>query len=417
MMLHQFTFKNFKSFRQEVTLDLTASALKELPTDVVTDVLHERVLKLAALYGANASGKSNVIHALSVMTDVVLTSFADEDALKKITPYWFEAPSVPTEFSVLFSTRTNIYQYGFSATQQVVTEEYLYQRDKSKVGEQYLEIFDRTDAGIVGSLTEQAEVQTLAKLITKKSLLLSALSRLEIPVIREVADWFRALRIVDYGNQQDEVTKTARFRSRQSLSPMIALLTDPQEKQKFEQFVQAVDVGIAQLGVVQDDFADENEARQRVVSYHRNPTTGELLQTPISAESSGTRKMLWLYVDLKQTLDEGGTVVVDELDAKLHPLLLRYILILFHDAQINPRGAQLIFTTQELFTLDKTNFRRDEVWFVDKNSAGMSDLYSLDSVKVNGNQKVRNDASYGKDYILGKFRATPRLKPLGSRDE
>ncbi len=409
MMLHQFTFKNFKSFRQEVTLDLTASALKELPTDVVTDVLHERVLKLAALYGANASGKSNVIHALSVMTDVVLTSFADEDALKKVTPYWFEDPSVPTEFSVLFSTRTNIYQYGFSTTKQAVTEEYLYQRDKSKVGEQYLEIFDRTDTGIVGSLTEQAEVQTLAKLITKKSLLLSALSRLEIPIIREVADWFRALRIVDYGNPQNEVTKTARFRSRQSLSPMIALLTDPQEKQKFEQFVQAVDVGIAQLGVVQDDFADENEARQRVVSYHRNPTTGELLQTPISAESSGTRKMLWLYVDLKQTLDEGGTVIVDELDAKLHPLLLRYILILFHDAQINPRGAQLIFTTQELFTLDKTNFRRDEVWFVDKNPAGMSDLYSLDSVKVNGNQKVRNDASYGKDYILGRYGAVPHL--------
>ncbi|WP_125765336.1 AAA family ATPase [Levilactobacillus mulengensis] len=408
-MLHQFTFKNFKSFRQEVTLDLTASALKELPTDVVTDVLHERVLKLAALYGANASGKSNVIHALSVMTDVVLTSFADEDALKKVTPYWFEDPSVPTEFSVLFSTRTNIYQYGFSTTKQAVTEEYLYQRDKSKVGEQYLEIFDRTDTGIVGSLTEQAEVQTLAKLITKKSLLLSALSRLEIPIIREVADWFRALRIVDYGNPQNEVTKTARFRSRQSLSPMIALLTDPQEKQKFEQFVQAVDVGIAQLGVVQDDFADENEARQRVVSYHRNPTTGELLQTPISAESSGTRKMLWLYVDLKQTLDEGGTVIVDELDAKLHPLLLRYILILFHDAQINPRGAQLIFTTQELFTLDKTNFRRDEVWFVDKNPAGMSDLYSLDSVKVNGNQKVRNDASYGKDYILGRYGAVPHL--------
>ncbi|WP_204121313.1 MULTISPECIES: AAA family ATPase [Levilactobacillus] len=409
-MLHQFTFKNFKSFRQEVTLDLTASSLKELPTDVVTDILHERVLKLAALYGANASGKSNVIHALSVMTAVVLTSFADEDALKKVTPYWFEDPSVPTEFSVLFSTRTNIYQYGFSATKQAVTEEYLYQRDKSKVGEQYLEIFDRTDAGIVGSLTEQVEVQTLAKLITKKSLLLSALSRLEIPVIREVADWFRALRIVDYGNPQNEVTKTARFRSRQSLSPMIALLTDPQEKQKFEQFVQAVDVGIAQLGVVQDDFADDNEARQRVVSYHRNPTTGELLQTPISAESSGTRKMLWLYVDLKQTLDEGGTVVVDELDAKLHPLLLRYILILFHDAQINPRGAQLIFTTQELFTLDKTNFRRDEVWFVDKNPAGMSDLYSLDSVKVNGNQKVRNDASYGKDYILGRYGAVPHLK-------
>lgn len=86
---------------------------------------------------------------------------------------------------------------------------------------------------------------------------------------------------------------------------------------------------------------------------------------------------------------------------------------MFHDPTLNPKGAQLIFTTQELFTLDKDNFRRDEVWFVNKDENGRSDLYSLDTIRLDEGKKVRNDASYGKDYILGKFRATPMLKRLG----
>lgn len=413
-MLHQFTFKNYRSFRDEVTLDLTASAMKELPTDVVTDVLHERVLKLAAMYGANASGKSNVIKAFRAMATAVLSSFSDEEALLKIEPYWFSEAIEPTEFSVLFSTQSDIFQYGFSCAQGAVIEEYLYQRDKDRIGEQYRLIFDRSATGISGEIATQAEVQTLGQLIEPETLLLSALARLNLPIIKTVDAWFRHVRVIDYDDPRGEVTKGSRLNADRAQNPLVPLLEDPQEKGRFEAFVQAVDVGIAGLGLVsvENDLA-ESKPQQRVVAYHRNPKTGELMQTPIAAESSGTRKMLMLYVDLKQVLDQGQTLLIDELDAKLHPLLLRYVLIMFHDPEINPRGAQLIFTTQELFTLDKDNFRRDEVWFVNKDEKGVSDLYALDSIRIDDGKKVRNDASYGKDYILGKFKATPNLKRLG----
>ena len=418
-MLHQFTFKNYRSFRDGVTLDLTASAIKELPADVVTDVQHERVLKLAAMYGANASGKSNVIKAFRAMATAVLSSFSDDAALRKIEPYWFSEVTEPTEFSVLFSTQSDIFQYGFSCVQGAVIEEYLYQRDKERIGEQYRLIFDRSATGISGEIATQAEVQTLGQLIEPETLLLSALARLNLPTIKAVDAWFRHVRVIDYGDPRGEVTKGSRLNADRPQNPLVALLEDSREKKRFEAFVRAVDVGIAGLGLVslESDLAHEGQPQQRVVACHRNPKTGKLRQTPIAAESSGTRKMLMLYVDLKQVLDQGQTLLIDELDAKLHPLLLRYILIMFHDPALNPRGAQLIFTTQELFTLDKDNFRRDEVWFVNKDEDGVSDLYALDSIRIDDWKKVRNDASYGKDYILGKFKATPNLKRLGEMNE
>lgn len=126
--------------------------------------------------------------------------------------------------------------------------------------------------------------------------------------------------------------------------------------------------------------------------------------------------MLMLYVDLKQILDTGGTIFIDELDAKLHPLLIRYIIIMFHDDKLNPNHAQLIFSTQEVFTLDKDNLRRDEIWFTDKDKNGVSELYSLDSYVDDDNKKIRNDASYGKDYILGRYKSIPSLKRMEDID-
>lgn len=410
-MLHQLTIKNFKSFKNEVTLDLTATSLKELPRDVVTDVLHERILKLAALYGANASGKTNVIAALKVMKALVKMSFVSEEFQKQVTPYWFSSPQEPTEFSVLFSTKTNIFQYGFGYLNGVVTEEFLYQRDKSKVAEHYLKILERDSSEVTGSLMSEKVVQAISPAIGEGTLYLSALANLNIPVIREVSDWFNQLEIKDYGNPRMEALRLGSFHGRAANS-MIQLLQNPREKVQFEAFSRAIDVGIAKLGVVEESLPDEEVTRFRVVTYHRNPQTGKLRETSINDESSGTRKMLILYVDLKRTLNSGGTLLVDELDAKLHPLLLRYVLLMFHSEEINPRGAQLIFTTQELFTLDKDNFRRDEVWFVNKDEDGVSDLYSLDTIELPDGKKVRNDATYGKDYILGEFQAIPNLKPL-----
>lgn len=418
-MLHQFTFKNYRSFKNEVTLDLLATAIKEHPNDVVTDVMDEKVLKVAAIYGANASGKSNVISAFNVMKRLVIGSFRQGINTKvRVEPYWFEEEEVPTQFSVLFSINQDIFQYGFSISKDTIIEEYLYMRDRSLKKEAYSELFSRVGEKISGELVEHLEVSNILELIESDTLIVSVLSKLKIDYIRTVYEWFRTVRIVDYGNPTREMSSFHRLRGGMFHTPLILLLEDELEKKQIEKFIKAIDVGISKLGVIEENeiIGDEELNNKRIVSYHRNPNTDELVATPIINESSGTLKMLMLYVDIKNILDGGGTLFVDELDAKLHPLLIRYIIIMFHDKKLNPKNAQLIFSTQEVFTLDKENLRRDEIWFTDKNRTGESDLYSLVSYIDDDDKKIRNDASYGKDYILGKYKSIPSLKRMEDID-
>ena len=423
-MLHQFTFKNFKSFKEETTLDMLASSIKEHPHDVVTDMMEEKVLKVAAIYGANASGKSNVIEAFAAMKNMVLYSFRQNIFSTKndIEPHWFEEKNVPTEFNVIFSTEGDIYQYGFSVLEGVINEEYLYQRDKKVKKEAYIELFSKHGETLSGELLSSIGTQNILELIEEDTLLISVISKLKIPFAQNVFDWFKDVRIIDYGNPRKELGLSHFTRGNVIGNPLLKLLENEAEKKKLEKFIQAIDVGIDKLGIVQDilneDSLSERSTRElkRIVTYHKNPKTKELLMTPLESESSGTLKMLTLYVDLKTVLDSGGTIFVDELDAKLHPLLIRYIIIMFHDEKMNPNHAQLIFSTQEIFTLDKDNFRRDEIWFVDKNDEGVSELYSLADYVDDEDKKVRNDASYGKDYILGRYKSIPTLRRIEDID-
>ncbi|MCP0887132.1 ATP-binding protein [Ligilactobacillus sp. WILCCON 0076] len=420
-MLHQFTFKNFKSFKNEVTLDLLASSIKEHPSDVVNDIFDEKVLKVAAIYGANASGKSNVLNAFETMRFLVVNSFKNNFLNNKdIEPYWFEDKAVPTEFNVLFSVDKQIYQYGFSFLKDKIIEEFLYMRDHALKKENYIELFKRTGNHVSGSILDIAETQVISKMLSEDTLLISVMSKLNINHLKNVYDWFKEVRIVDYGNPRRELQSIHYLNSNFFPNKLIQLLENQEEKEQLENFIKAIDVGIAKLGIVEDVFQisdEESNVRKRVVSYHRNPNTGKLFMTPMSSESSGTLKMILLYTDLKRIMDSGGTIFIDELDAKLHPLLLRYVIIMFHNKNINKKNAQLIFSTQEVFTLDKSNFRRDEIWFTDKNKDGISDLYSLDSYTDNNEKKVRNDASYGKDYILGRYKSIPSLKRMEDTDD
>lgn len=421
-MLHQFTFKNFKSFREETTLDLLATSIKEHENEVVTDIMDEKVLKIAAIYGANASGKSNVIAAFTCMRHLVRFSFRDNDRMRSIIPEpnWFEAKNVPTEFSVLFSTENAIYQYGFAVLDGTILEEYLYQRDGSQKKEKYHQLIVRDKNGFAGELLKELGENNVLDLVDEETLFLSVLSKLRVESVKDVYSWFKKVIIADYGHPDREKFDYYKMRTGSTFSnyPLIPLIENDKEKQHLEKFIKAIDVGISGIGILKeqvtnnDTFMDDFKESKRVVTYHRDGKTGKFLATPLESESSGTLKMLMLYVDIKRIMDNGGTVFIDEMDAKLHPLLLRYILIMFHDRNLNPNHAQLIFSTQEVFTLDKENLRRDEVWFVDKNELGESELYSLVSYVDNDKKKVRNDASYGKDYILGKYKSIPRLKRM-----
>lgn len=424
-MLHQFTFKNFKSFKEETTLDLLAASIKEHETDVVTDVMDEKVLKIAAIYGANASGKSNVIEAFNCMKYLVLNSFRDSDRMSQRfpEPNWFEDKNIPTDFSVLFSMNQNIYQYGFSFLNGKIIEEYLYQRDAKQKKENYYELLLRDEGGFSGALVQQIGKNNILELVDENTLFISVLSKLKVQSVNEVSQWFRQSIVSDYGNPNREHFHYRMMQSRVGIinNPLLQIIENETDKKLLEQFLQAIDVGISGIDVITTNFSDElfeegTREEKKIVTYHKNPRTGKLVAAPLDSESSGTKKMLLLYVEIKRIMSSGGTIFIDEMDAKLHPLLIRYILIMFHDKKLNPNNAQLIFSTQEVFTLDKENLRRDEIWFVDKNDSGESQLYSLISYIDENSKKARNDASYGKDYILGRYKSIPRLKRMEDID-
>lgn len=155
---------------------------------------------------------------------------------------------------------------------------------------------------------------------------------------------------------------------------------------------------------------NEKQNRYKIYTQHMNYDTNELEEIPLSDESSGTIKMISLYFYLDEALRKGYTLFIDEMDAKLHPLLTRYIVNLFQDNPMNSK-AQLIYTTHDSSTLSKDLFRRDQIWFVEKNEKGASSLYSLVEYKIN-DVKVRKDATYNKDYLGGRYGAIPIISDL-----
>lgn len=417
-MLHQFTFSNFKSFKYETTLDLIASPITEHINDVATDCYEEKVLKVAALFGANASGKSNVIKAFEHMRNYVLHSFFLSNELKEepgnttlaIDSFKFDNSNEPSKFEVLFSFENNIYQYGYILNNHKIDEEFLYVRDQSVKKEKFNTIFYRDGNNIEDPGKKFKSASTLLKVVSEGTLFISLAAQLRIPIAREIYDWFSSTLVTDYGQDHPE-----RIILNKKASPLVELLQNEEQKTSLEVFVKAIDLGIEGFSLIENEVLTSSgtEKRYQVITYHKNIEDGSLVPVPLSNESSGTRKMITLFIPISNALKEGTLLFIDELDAKLHPLLLRYLIILFHSKNSNPKNAQLIFATHDIFSLDKSNFRRDEIWFVDKDEKGISDLYSLDSFLVedeNGVKKVRKDASYGKDYIAGKYKSIPNLK-------
>ncbi|MFD1885550.1 AAA family ATPase [Paenibacillus wenxiniae] len=419
-MLLQFNFENFKSFEKESTLDMMATSIKEHENDVVYNAYNERVLKVAAIFGANASGKSNIFKAFRFFCRFVLSSNRSAILLdeRHLSPFAFTSDKTPSFFEAIFSTEQNIFQYGFKVDQEQIYEEYLYVRDKNKKKESYRTLFYRSEQDI--ELAPEFEsIKNLLELLEKKTLFLSLMTSFKIEIVQEIRDWFQKVYFMDYAKGFNSVAiARSRFQT-----PLIRILKDATKKEHLEKFIKAVDVGIETLDMIpfnKTELADEenienisdDETMYEFVSIHANPDTNEIFRLPLREESSGTQKLIALYTSLQNVIEQGGILFSDELDAQLHPLLLRYLINLFHDSKTNPNHAQLIFTTHDVFTLDKDNFRRDEIWFVDKDERGVSKLYSLAEYKMNDEKKVRNDASYGKDYILGKYEAVPDLKPL-----
>ena len=402
-MLIRFSFKNFKSFKNENCLDMEATSLKEHEYNVAKTENGE-YLKVSAIYGANASGKTNVLQAFDYMKKRILVS----DDSKKNSPideeniYSFMINNDPIALEVEILAKNNkIYKYGFEVLKDTIISEWLFEKRVNK----FYAIFERENNNVS---MKPNKISGLVN-IDEKTLFLNIYSKIDRnnEDFSNVYDWFVNSMYLDLGNPNFE-----RFiNNRVSLK----ILSDENYKKELLKFIKTFDSGIEGIRTTPDSIeaVKNNNGIIDIEVLHRGEN-GEIKALPFYLESNGTRKMFHLFDFFMDALKNGMVLFVDELDAKLHPLLTRYIINLFHNSQTNIGNGQLIYSTHDTVNLNKETFRRDEIWFVEKDKNGVSELYSLSDYIIedeNGNaKKVRNDATYNKDYLTGRYGAIPVLE-------
>ncbi len=418
-MIEEFSFGNFWSFKDVQTLNLIAAKIKSKNTELdninvfpVNDGLS--LLKAKAIYGANASGKSNIIKALISFIRIIKDSVKDERALSLIDSFQLstETENKPTFFQLVFRIDKIRYRYGFEADDTSIKSEWLFSTPNKR--EQPL--FIREGKLIVEiNQTHFKEGVTYQKLFensedqifTDTSLFLTHLSSTGFGKLsKQIINTISSISIINgLGNQG--MYKIAG-----------SLLNDTATKKFILNFLKKADTGIDDMNAVEitnenlpdyleDEIKDELRKRKVILSS-RTKYNGELKSegqnnfTFDVQESEGTQKMFELSPFIYKSIKEGLPLIIDEFDARFHPLLTKKIVELYNS--VENKKAQLIFTTHDTNLLSSDLLRRDQIDFVEKDKYGASHLYTL--VEIKG---VRNDASFEKDYIQGKYGATPFL--------
>ena len=402
-MLIRFSFKNFKSFKNENCLDMEATSLKEHEYNVAK-IDNGEYLKVSAIYGANASGKTNVLQAFDYMKKRILVS----DDSKKNSPideenvYSFMINNDPIALEVEILAKNNkIYKYGFEVLKDTIISEWLFEKRVNK----FYSIFERENNNVSMKPNKISDLVN----IDERTLFLNIYSKIDRnnKDFSNVYDWFVNSTYLDLGNPNFE-----RFiNNRVSLK----ILSDENYKKELLKFIKTFDSGIEGIKTTPDSIeaVKSNNGMIDIEVIHKGEN-GELKALPFYLESNGTRKMFHLFDFFMDALKNGMVLFVDELDAKLHPLLTRYIINLFHNSDTNKGNGQLIYSTHDTVNLNKETFRRDEIWFAEKDKDGISEIYALSDYILeddkNAGKKVRNDATYNKDYLTGRYGAIPVLK-------
>lgn len=420
-MLIQFNFKNFKSFRDEATLDMSATKITE-HEDHVVDIANDKLLKVAAIYGANASGKSNVYDAFYYMTYYVLESFkfGDEDGgyrkndddYIKVTPFLFDEDSCNGEtlFEVFYidnmENTGKTYQYGFVLKDNEVIEEWLYSKAKTARNKYRTIFYRKTGEELEINGIPKRQIENIKASLNKESLIVSLGAKLRIEKLKKVRDWFLKNEVINFGNPVENLVRSYGLPS--------GLVDDKKVQENMVNYFAAFDESIKDFKVEKVVSEDEKDSDKSytINTIHKKLGGDGIASIPLAQESSGTIKMFSLYPPIKEVLYNGGTLFVDELNARLHPLLVRNIILTFLSEEINTMNAQLIFTTHDIWQFSNDLLRRDEIWMVNKNSDGVSELYSLADFKDEEGNKVRRDEDLAKKYMLGNYGAIPALKPM-----
>lgn len=399
-MLVQFMLRNVLSFKEETILDMTAvSAYKEHQSNLIDDGRSEKLLKVAAIYGANASGKSNIHCAMGYFQNIVARSFnnVDEDRESAISrfyfPFSFDSKEDNSEFEITVIVGDQELQYGFEYNRQMIVSEWMY--IKSLDTNRKRMIIERTERNINLGASVRKECEAYKEQIPSETLALSFYNKLKLKT-----DIFRTMYLAVmsiFMGPTDSYTDT----NERSLNKLLPDTIDT-GKHKLLEFLNAIDTGIT-------DIRYKRNGEDRNISFYttHSGSDGEHYSLNLYNESDGTIRSILLYIYAEKAVSSNRVMFVDELNLKLHPLLLKFIIDIFYEKDSR---AQLIYTTHDTTLMDKKFFRRDQIWFVQKDQFGRSELTALSEYKV------RSDASFEKDYLAGVYGGIPLLKEFDMRE-
>lgn len=420
-MLIEFSVGNYRSFKEQVTFSMVAANLvakdKKLDENNVFEIDKElKLLKSAAIYGANASGKSNLATALGFMRWFMINSSKETQSTEKIGVERFklstETEAKPSFFEIVFLMSGKRYRYGFEATIEKVVSEWLFYVPKSKE----TKLFERKLDKISVSKTYKAD--GIQQKTRHNALFLSVSAQFNVQIAEKILDWLT-----------NRVQLISGLDDRGYRGYTVNCLMNNENKNEIIQLLNKLDLGfgdikVEEIEVTVDSWSSEvpdeiksiilkNGARKvtTVQTMHQkfdkkvNPVSTEIFNLYVQ-ESEGTQKVFALAGPLVDTLKNGRVLIIDELDARIHPLISHAIVELFNSNETNPNNAQLIFMTHDTNLLNNKLFRRDQIWFTEKNRYGATDLYSL------AEYKIPDDAPFESDYIQGRYGAIPYIGNL-----
>lgn len=465
-MLLQFSIKNFRTFKNKATLSLVATNYdkdtREDDNIFSNEKYGYRLLKSAVIYGANASGKSKLLEAFSFMRHFVINSSktTQKGEIINVEPFLLsvETENEPSEFEVIFLYNNELYRYGFEATKEKVVSEWLYHKPKTKE----VELFYREKDKFETHERNFAKGTTVVKekLVRDNALLVSVAAQFNEKSAINVIDWFESLRIISGLNEDEHYnytlskTKDLVFRSKitELLKAADLGIKDVSIKKldiDIENEINSINVDELlneiknndelshKIGLPSSILKDENAIKMlfsnkqflklilsslldneeytshnsELFTIHKKFTPkgnaiGDVYFSMNHDESFGTKKFFALTGPILDVIENGYTLIVDELDSKLHPNLVCKIVSLFNSKEFNKKNAQLIFNTHDTNLLSSGLFRRDQIWFTDKDKYGEAKLYSLANFK---SDEVKKNEPFEDNYIRGKYGAVPYL--------
>lgn len=415
-MLLSITVSNYKSFRKEITLSLEPT----LPKTRLSENLFSRgrytAHTSAVIYGANASGKSNLLSVLSFIKELVLKSAGESQAGAKINTNPFKLSNTskePSHFEIIFVVDEIKYRYGFETTIKEITAEWLFMAERIK--EYPLFVRENQNIDVMDRFSEGKNLEEKTR---PNALFLSVVAQFNGVIASKLISWFRTTNSISGINDESGLMFT------------IEQLKNPEMKKLAVDWLQSADLSIDDIQVTHFDVTrdglpdDMPEDLKKMIlrstdkgfsiqTTHKvydidNNIIGETNLELGQEESQGTKKFFCLFGPISDTLKNGKILFVDELDARLHPFLTKVIVQWFNSKNNNPNGAQIIFATHDVNLLSRKTYRRDQIWFTEKDRGESTDLYSLaEYIFPDGSGKVRQDASWEKDYIQGRYGAIP----------